>query len=368
LHSENQFDSGKCACGFDESSLSITSEGRHVTCFNNETFSADVYEGSSFFPPSLEEEYPTCISVVLLNNTVLPIQHEPYGAVPGYHIATGCSDGTVKLWKMSCADTPLQTEKGSHIWELVGMFGAHRGPVSMVVLSSCGRIVTVCRNLKKNSTSIHSWEAIKLIGDGSFLLEDALILQDYIVGIEGLSSGDGRFLMAVCLPHELRIYSHKHASVQNVLHNENSKEEHLWSCIALSHSHHDITGFLWGPKATITLVHENHLSLFSPWLITGADEYTIQIRACPMHDMLPCASNFNETAFGKFKLSENDNSGTIGSNGVLRTDQDDSHCSHSLWNLLDIADKLSGPVASYHPRALVQYLYSGVGFLFFIKI
>ncbi|KAK8452923.1 hypothetical protein SEVIR_5G198200v4 [Setaria viridis] len=361
LHSENQFDSGRCSCGFDESSLSITSQGRHVTCFNNETFSAVVYEASSVFPSSLEGEYPTCISVVPLNNTVLPIQHEPYRAVPGYHIATGCSDGTVKLWKMSCADNPLQTEKESHIWELVGMYGAHRGPVSMVVLSSCGRIVTVCRNLKKNSTSIHIWEAVKLIGDGSFLLEDALILQDYIVGIEGLSLGDGRFLLAVCLPNELCIYSHKHASVQNVLHNDNSKEEHLWSCIALSHSHHDIAGFLWGPKGTITLVHENHLSLFSSWLVTGADEYTTQIRACPIyvHDMLPCANNFNETAFGKFKLPENYNSGTIGSNSVLRTDQDDSHCSHSLWNLLDIADKLSGPVASYHPRALVQYLYSG---------
>jgi len=361
MHSENQLDGGRCLCGFDESSLSTTNQVRHVTCFDSETFSAVIYEGSSVFPSSLEGEYPTCISVVPLNNTVLPMQHEPYRTVPGYHIATGCSDGTVKLWKMSCADNSLQTEKEGHLWELVGMYGAHRGPVSMVVLSNCGRVVTVCRNLKKNSTSIHIWEAVKLIGDGSFLLEDVIILQDYIVGLEGLSLGDGRFLLAVYLRNELRIYSHKHPSFQNVLHSDNSKEEHLWSCIALSHSHHDIAGFLWGPKATITLVHENHLSLFSSWLVTGADEYTTQIRACPIdvHEMLPCTNNFNETAFGKFKLPENYSSRTIGSNGVLRTDQDDSSCSHSLWNLLDIANKLSGPVASYNPRALVQYLYSG---------
>jgi len=36
--------------------------------------------------------------------------------------------------------------------------------------------------------------------------------------------------------------------------------------------------------------------------------------------------------------------------------------------LLDIADKLSGPVASYNPRALIQYLYSGVGFLYLPRI
>ncbi|CAL4963239.1 unnamed protein product [Urochloa decumbens] len=362
LHSENQSDSGRCLCGFDESSLSTTSQGRHVTCFNSETISAVVYEGSSVFPSSLEGEYPTCISVVPLNNTVLPIQHEYYRSVPGYHIATGCSDGTVKLWKMSCADNSLQTETERHIWpwELVGMYGAHQGPVNMIALSSCGRVVTVCRNLNKNSSSIHIWEAVKLIGHGSFLLEDALMLQAYIVGLEGLSLGDGRFLLAIYLPNELRIYSHKHPSFQNVLHNENSKD-HLWSCIALSHSHHDIAGFLWGPKATITLIHENHLSLFSSWLVTGADEYATQICARPIdvQEMLPCANTFNATAFGKFKLPENYDSGSIGSNGVLRKDQDDSHCSHSLWNLLDISDKLSGPVASYHPRALVYYLYSG---------
>ncbi|XP_062213038.1 uncharacterized protein LOC133913785 [Phragmites australis] len=363
LHSENQYDNGRCLCGFAASSLSTTKQGRHVSCFEGEMFSAVVCEGSSVFPSGLEGEYPTCISVMPLNNTVLPIQqHGPYRTVPGYHIATGCSDGTVKLWKMTCADNSLQTEKERHIWELVGMFGAHRGPITTILLSSCGRVITVGRDIQKNSTSIHIWEAVKLMGDGSFLLEDALMSQDHIVGLDGLSLGDGRFLLAVHLPNELRIYSHKHPSFRNVLHTENSKEEGLWSCIALYHSHHDIADFLWGPKATIVLVHENHLSLFSSWLVTGADENITQIHASPIdvHEVLPCINNFNETTFGKLKLPENcSNSGTTGSNGVLLMDQRDSHCSNGLWNLLDIADKLSGPLASYHPRALVQYLYSG---------
>lgn len=361
LHSENQYVNGRCLCGFAPSSLSTTNQGAHV-CFDNEMFSAVVYEGSSVFPSGLEGEYPTCISVMLLNNTVLPIQqHDPYRTVPGYHIATGCSDGTVKLWKMSCADNSLQTEKERHIWELVGMFGAHQGPIDTVLLSGCGRVITVSRNLKKNSTSIHIWEAVKIRGDGNFLLEDTLMLQDHIVGLDGLSLGDGRFLLAVYLANELRIYSHKHSSFQNVLHTENSKEEHLWSCIVLSHAHHDIVGFHWGPKATVVLVHENHLSLFSSWLVTGDDEYMTQIHSCPVvHEMLPCTNNFNEATFGKLKLPENyNNSRNVDSNDVLLTDQH-SHYSHGFWSLLHIADRLSGPLASYHPRALVQYLYSGV--------
>lgn len=359
LHSENQYVNGRCLCGFAPSSLSTTNQGAHA-CFSNEMFSAVVYEGSSVFPSGLEGEYTTCISVMPLNNTVLPIQqHDPYRTVPGYHIATGCSDGTVKLWKMTCAEDSLQTKKERHIWELVGMFGAHQGPIDIVSLSGCGRVITVGRNLKKNSTSIHIWEATKIRGDGNFLLGDTLMLQDHIVGLDGLSLGDGRFLLAVYLANELHIYSHKHPSFQNVLHTKNSKEEHLWSCIVLSHSHHDIVGFLWGPKATVVLVHENHLSLFSSWLVTGDNEYMTQIHSCPVvHEMLPCTNNFNEATFGKLKLPENFNSGNIDSNNVLLTNQH-SHYSHGLWSLLHIAHRLSGPLASYHPRALIQYLYSG---------
>uniref|UniRef100_A0A0A9HR66 Uncharacterized protein n=1 Tax=Arundo donax TaxID=35708 RepID=A0A0A9HR66_ARUDO len=148
-------------------------------------FSAVVYEGSSVFPSGLEGEYTTCISV-------LPIQqHGPYRTVSSYYIAIGCSDGTVRLWKMTCADNSLQIEKERHIWELAGMFGAHRGPITTILLSNCGRVITVGRNIQKNITSIHIWDAVKLVEDGSFLLEDVLMFQDHIFGLDGLSLGDG---------------------------------------------------------------------------------------------------------------------------------------------------------------------------------
>jgi hypothetical protein len=44
-----------------------------------------------------------------------------------------------------------------------------------------------------------------------------------------------------------------------------------------------------------------------------------------------------------------------------------SHCYNGLCNLLDIADKMSGALPSYHPRALVQNLYSGAGCFEFIS-
>uniref|UniRef100_A0A0E0MXX2 RAVE complex protein Rav1 C-terminal domain-containing protein n=1 Tax=Oryza rufipogon TaxID=4529 RepID=A0A0E0MXX2_ORYRU len=329
-------------------------QGRHGTYLNADMFSAVICKGSSVFPTCLDGEYPTCVSATPLNNTVLSLQQHGSGTASCYHIATGYSDGTVKLWKMSFADNPLHTEKESHIWQLVGTFGADRGPITAISLSNCGRIATVGRNVQKNTTSIHIWKAVKLMGDGSFLLEDALTLQGPVVGLDWLSLGDGRFLLAVYLLNELHIYSHKHPSFKNVLHTVNSKEKHLWSCIALSHSPHDIASFLWGPKATGVLVHKNHLALFSSWLVRRANESSTQICDCPAADIheLPCTKHFNEDIFGRFSLSEN-------YSNTMLLQKHSAHCSNDLWNLLDIAAKMSGPLASYHPRALIQSLYSG---------
>ncbi|VAH76465.1 unnamed protein product [Triticum turgidum subsp. durum] len=365
LHSENHHEGRGCLCEFSANSLSTADQGRHVTYVHGKMFAAAIYEGSTVFPTDVDGEYPTCISVMSLDNTVLPLQqHVPFATSSGYHIATGYSDGTVKLWKMSGADNPLQTGRGSNSWELVGMFGAHPGPISAISLSRCGRVATVGRNVQKNSTSIHIWEAVKLMGDGYFLLEDALMIQSAVVGLDWLSLGNGRFLLAVCFRNKLHIYSHKHPSFQNVLHTANVK--HLWSCIALAHSHHDVASFCWGPKASIVLVHNNHLSLFSSWLVRGANERITQKGICSatdVHDKLSCTVHVNETIFGKSGLSENySNMEATENNSTLLPGQHNSHCSNGLWSLLDISSNLSGPLAPYHPRALIHHLYSGVDY------
>ncbi|XP_047057254.1 uncharacterized protein LOC124663619 [Lolium rigidum] len=364
LHSEKRHEEEGCLCDLSASSLSTADQGRHVTSVRGEKFSAVIYEGSSVFPTGLDGEYPTCISVMSLNNAVLPLQqHVPSGAFPGYHIATGYSDGTVKLWKMFGVDDPEQTGRESNTWELVGMFSAHRGPISTISLSRCGRVATVGRNVQKNSTSIHIWEAVKLMGDGCFLLEDALMIQSPVVGLDWLSLGDGRFLLAVCFHNELHIYSQRHPSFENVLHAVSLENKHIWSCIALAHSHHDVAGFHWGPKSTILLVHKNHLSLFSSWLVRGANEHITRKGfscATDVHEELPCIVHFNGTIFGKLGLSENHiNMETIENNCTLLPDQHNIHSPNVLWSLLDISGILSGPLPSYHPRALIQYLYSG---------
>jgi hypothetical protein len=87
-----------------------------------------------------------------------------------------------------------------------------------------------------------------------------------------------------------------------------------------------------------------------------------------VHEELPCAKYFNETTFDKLDSSENyRSSGIHDSNSILLMDQGDSHCYNGLCNLLDIADKMSGALPSYHPRALVQNLYSGAGCFEFIS-
>jgi hypothetical protein len=49
------------------------------------------------------------------------------------------------------------------------------------------------------------------------------MFEDTIIGLDGLSLGDGRFLLALYLSNELHIYSPKHPSFQNVLNLEISR-------------------------------------------------------------------------------------------------------------------------------------------------
>ncbi|WVZ70093.1 hypothetical protein U9M48_018789 [Paspalum notatum var. saurae] len=116
-----------------------------------------------------------------------------------------------------------------------------------------------------------------------------------------------------------------------------------------------------GHKGSIRQMSSTHVCVGRLLLVMIIDFLSLEVKV----ELIVSQSefikkSFNETTFDKLKLTEDyNNRGTIGSNGILLMDQCDSHYSHGLWNLLRIADKLSGPLASYHPRALVQYLYSG---------
>ena len=54
--------------------------------------------------------------------------------IPAYHTATGCSDGTLKLWRSNS----FGLSNPHFLWELVGIFVAHQGPLSVISLTDCG--------------------------------------------------------------------------------------------------------------------------------------------------------------------------------------------------------------------------------------
>nr|CAD1824307.1 unnamed protein product [Ananas comosus var. bracteatus] len=336
LHSETP-SGNNCECGFDAMPISVSEKWRYVSSFEGKTYYATIFPGSS------------C------------------GLSPSYHMATGCFDGTLKLWKMSGAQSVSHSDRQVLHWELMGMFTAHQGPVSGVALSSCGRkIATVSSSGQANITNLHIWEPVCLVGGGGFLLEDAITLQTTVLGLSWSSLGNGQLLLGVCMPNELRVYFRKRPSDQNSVHPVESEETHLWFCVAMSHSSSDIKDFLWGPKVTPVLVHEKHLSLFSQWLFRtdirdSIDDFVAY--AAKLHE-LSSAADSAENTFCDSQSSDNSREWKNSHKYCsllpsLSHQKSTPDYLKGVYNLLDITDKLGGPLPVYHPKALFQYLYSG---------
>ncbi|KAL6329976.1 hypothetical protein AAG906_039891 [Vitis piasezkii] len=67
------------------------------------------------------------------------------------HMATGCSDGTLKLWRSNS----FRSSSPHFLWELEGMFVAHQGPISAISLLDCGqKIATICMKFFEHGTEI----------------------------------------------------------------------------------------------------------------------------------------------------------------------------------------------------------------------
>ncbi|XP_073006884.1 uncharacterized protein [Typha latifolia] len=363
LHSGDP-NEGYCGCGFDAKSI----------LFEGKMYFAKVYLGSSVFPSPQESDQTTSSAIVSMNKSVLSVEQyvSSYNgsgnSSPSYHLVTGCFDGTLKLWKMSCEENAFHSEKEILSWDLVGMFTAHQGAVTAISLSSCGfKIASASTSPQTNITSLHVWEPVCLMGGGSFLFEDAIILQDTVVGLSWVSLGNGQLLLGVCLPNELRIYCHRRPSGQNLVHSEKSKEMHFWNYIAVAHSYPVIKEFFWGPKVTPVLVHEKHFSLFSQWQfrtdLKDSVDHSITYSAA-VREYFPSITNIEGTNIYKAGSSKGSNNGKNGcadcpSCTVTSNQHNDPNFMNRLFNLMDIVDRLGGRLAVYHPQALIQHLYSG---------
>ncbi|KAJ6729607.1 RABCONNECTIN-3A [Salix viminalis] len=275
LHS---FDlSGRCCdCKFDDKNTSVLN---FENTFADRRYCVGVDPCSSQLPEPYCHDQITSFSVVCPGDFIsmpesLGSDKDLCSGVPAYVMATGCSDGSMKLWRSNSSKqlTPQIP------WELVGT--------------------------QLDDTSIlHVWEAVHVIGAGSFILEDRLAVGRDAISLNWLTLGNGQLFLGICMHNELQVYAQKHHGGQTLL-SPQSLNVNSWSCIAVSHTFPAISDFLWGPNATAIVVHDSLV-----------------------------------VAIAQLKHYSNAVQG--------------------LWSLVELAEKLRGTLAVYHPEALIMNIYSG---------
>ncbi|KAF3324604.1 WD domain, G-beta repeat [Carex littledalei] len=266
----------------------LSNEGGYQVSFEGDAYYVTV---SPCFPKAFstsQDGYEiTCFSYPSPNAVVFPIKGS-CGYFPWYHIITGCSDGSVKLWKLGILDSSLQSEKESPSWELVGSFIANSGYIASVSFSNCGtRIATLSNTSQTGTSCIGIWEPVCIPGGTSavFLLEHTITLKSPVVQLSWFSIGNGQLLLGLSLEKELRVYSQRMPDL-DLIWPEKSKETCFWDCIAVSPTYYEIKDFLWGPKATPVLVHDKHLSVYSQGLFKSDGQSDAS--------SITCASNIQE--------------------------------------------------------------------------
>ncbi|KAK1274810.1 hypothetical protein QJS04_geneDACA022491 [Acorus gramineus] len=290
-----------------------------------------------------------------------------------YHMATGYCDGTVKLWRINFSESLIQQSKGQpQAWELVGMFMAHRGPVNGIALSSCGsKIASVSFGTSEGSSCLYIWEPTCLVNTGKFFIEECLFLDGVVIAMNWLSIGNGQLLLGVCMANELRIYSQK-------------RQE--WVCISQCCTSHMARNFLWGPGATLLLVHQRHFSNFGQWSfnIDKKNQAKLHLKYSEDHtnshltedsEQFP-VSFFAETGASgvkeclvnengeTFKLTQPATNATVNgkaTNSCLMTYQEKYGfgTKNEFHSMLEIAYELRRPLPIYHPRALLLFMNTG---------
>ncbi|KAK6239684.1 hypothetical protein QUC31_005153 [Theobroma cacao] len=378
-------------CNFDDNSLVECSARKLENTISGIRYCVHVIPSSAQLPePHLHDQVTS--SAVICPSGLTPMQqkltfdNDPYSCKsPAYVMATGCSDGGLKLWRFNPYDPSI-----SHTpWELVGMFTAHQGPVSAICLTNCGRkIATIGSDSQSNAVSnLRIWDSIRLADSGTFMLEDTLSLNEDVVALNWLNLGNGQLLLAVGMHNELRVYAQKRCGGQALLNSKKPLGMQIWFCIGISHTFSAIHDFLWGPRTTGVVVHASYVSLLSPWLFLLDKKH--QTESNPnfiTESLLDSEIGMNEGTLSetfsdrdainyKETLIENGNGGC--KSGLLgKITTKDDHLSNTFlvgraqlkqkskillgfWSMLDIVEMLAGVLPVYHPEALFANIYSG---------
>lgn len=377
-----------CDCNFDAKSATDHSMWAFESTFSGKRYCIAVNPCSSKFSGCLTDDLVTSFAVA--SPTMLSQRQQEVGftnylcsSYPSYIMATGCSDGSLKLWRSNPGNPSTL-----HLpWELVGMFAAHKGPVNGICLTDCGqKIATFCNSSNSDAVStIHIWHAINVISAGTFILEDQLILNSQVVSLNWLTLGTGQLLLGVCLQNELKVYSQRRFDVPTLSNHGNFSKMNIWVCIASAQTSLPIYDLLWGPRAAAVVVHKNYFSIFSHWLLHVDNRQQRNFHSFGLKDN--CKGDvfkdkllavFSDSDIGAFKeLSTGDTNrdyesikpiensnvkdNELFSSLFLAKAQLEAQLSSNtgLWSLFEVAEKLCGSLPIYHPDVLLINISSG---------
>ncbi|KAK1376621.1 DmX-like protein 2 [Heracleum sosnowskyi] len=302
--------------------------------------------------------------------------NELHGSYAAYHLATGYSDGKLRLWRSK----PLKIDSQ---WELVSVLDTHQCPIMAVSVTDCGRkIATISpASLSNSSTTIHIWEAVYLSFAGSFILEDSVVLDRKVVALSWLTLDNGQILLGVCLQNQFMVYGQRLCGGHNLLKSERSSNRKIWFCVASSHTHPEIQDFVWGPNASAVVVHNEYFSLFSPWLLMVNNKLHANYLSeggknnsqdCIAADKYLLTSVFTDSGTRDLKESsaeEKQNHYRLRSSYMINIPNDilssiyaesyDSDLKIGFVNILNVAEKLGGSLPLYHPETLLMNICSG---------
>uniref|UniRef100_A0A7N0UFG9 RAVE complex protein Rav1 C-terminal domain-containing protein n=1 Tax=Kalanchoe fedtschenkoi TaxID=63787 RepID=A0A7N0UFG9_KALFE len=303
------------------------------------------------------------------SNYSLPMKHDfvSDARYSGYHIATGYLDGTVKLWKSNSA----KTLSPSCQWELVGAFASDGNPVSALSLTDCGRKIATMTTFSDSTTSmLRIWECMHLLGSGSTVLEHTIPFDNHVVALRWLASGSGQFLLGVCMPNKIQLFTQRRCGGQSLFGSQTKMQ--IWCCLATTLISPPVNDFVWGPGAAPLVIHEYYFSLLEPWVYKMDIEPQTNNSCSTVGEPI---SHWTRKAEGYYIATFTDNFRMNGLKGssmgeISRTNHleclagvnlhSEAHMKlRSRTSILELADKLIVPLPVYHPESLIANIFSG---------
>ncbi|XP_020549231.1 uncharacterized protein LOC105173837 isoform X2 [Sesamum indicum] len=341
----------------------------HLQTFESEysgnKYSVSVDPRSSVFPVPHNDDVVTCCAVVCPSDLVLSVEQlssaEEMGSCSyAYHMITGCANGSLKLWQTM----PAQSMNSDANWSLVGVLTSEQGPILSVSASACCRKIAMASTTNNPSyfSSVSIWECMLVQSAGSFMLEDKLCFDGKIVALNWFRLGNGQLLLGVGLENELRLYALQRHVGQDILKYETPLKRNAWICIAVYSGLPAISNFLWGPKGTAIVVHDEYFSIFSHYLLLsdgpGSNGSMVSlISTASEKPPEKITGGQYQSQASMMMNTDGDLQSTVNTEKCLPAYNSDARI--CFLSMSDIADIIGGSLPLFHPEALLINLCSG---------